>query len=50
MNFNETYGMKDECVLEKLSHHADDVARLEFQPCLQAEIMSRSRDVYFRIK
>jgi hypothetical protein len=47
MNFNETYGMKDECVLEKLSQHTQtDVARLEFQPRLQPEIVSR--DVYFR--
>ena len=48
MNFKETYGMKDECVLEKPSYHADDVARLEFQPCLQAEIVSR--DGYFGVQ
>jgi hypothetical protein len=48
MDFNETYDMKDECVLENLSYHVDDVARLEFQPCLQPEIMSR--DVYFGTK
>ena len=40
--------LKDECVLEKLSYHEDYVGRLEFQPCLQPEIMSR--DVYFRPK
>jgi hypothetical protein len=34
------------CSGEKLSYHADDVARLEFQSCLQPEIVSR--DVYFR--
>jgi hypothetical protein len=27
MNLNETYGMKDECVLEKCSHQGDYVAR-----------------------
>jgi hypothetical protein len=48
MNFNEGYGIKDECVVEKLSYHADDVVRLEFQPCLQPEILSR--DVSFRTK